>query len=236
MSALTRRGFGGIAALASAAAASAARAESPEADRFRALYTEEWDWRMAQFPDDEDPKRPIAPYLPAASQAAQDARLAKWRATQSALAAIDPGRLSADEQVDYAVYKGQIDALEASQAFRDYEQPFNSDSSFWGDLTGLCYRAFRTEADYRAYIAQLRQQPRYFAENVEQMRKGLARGFTPPRVTLTGRDGSATSVAQPPSRPATPSSGSRSPTCRRRSRPRSPPSSSGTGRARSKRR
>jgi uncharacterized protein (DUF885 family) len=85
--------------------------------------------------------------------------------------------------------------MAASQAFRDYEMPFNSDSSFWGDLTEVCRRTFRSEADYRSYIAQMRQMRRYFTEQVGQMRAGLTRGFTPPKVTLTGRDGSAASVA-----------------------------------------
>jgi len=36
--------------------------------------------------------------------------------------------------------------------------------------------------------------PRYFNEQVDEMRSGLKRGFTPPRVTLTGRDASLTAV------------------------------------------
>ena len=180
---------------AAALSAAAAQASTPASNRFRALYTEEWAWRLAEFPDDEDPERPIAPYLPKAGMEAQIARLAKWRDVQAKLATIDPTRLSPEEQVDYAVYKHQIDSMEASQAFRDYEAPFNSDSSFWGDLTGLCYRPFHREADYRAYTAQLLQQPRYFGEQIVLMRQGLARSFTPPKVTLTGRDGSAASIA-----------------------------------------
>jgi uncharacterized protein (DUF885 family) len=37
--------------------------------------------------------------------------------------------------------------------------------------------------------------PRYFAEETANMRAGLARGFTPPKVTLAGRDASLASVA-----------------------------------------
>jgi uncharacterized protein (DUF885 family) len=36
--------------------------------------------------------------------------------------------------------------------------------------------------------------PRYFNEQIDEMRRGLKRGFTPPRVTLAGRDGSITAV------------------------------------------
>ncbi len=190
---LTRRGFTGIAALA--AAPGLAKAASDATTAFRDIYTSEWAWRQAEFPDDEDPEKPIAPYLPKADQASQDARLARWRDVQAKLAALDVSKLSEGDRINFAVYRDQIDTLAASQAFRDYEMPFNSDSSFWGDLTGVCRRTFHTETDYRSYIAQMRQARRYFAEQVGQMRAGLARGFTPPKVTLTGRDGSAASVA-----------------------------------------
>ena len=36
--------------------------------------------------------------------------------------------------------------------------------------------------------------PRYFHEQTGEMRAGMKRGFTPPRVTLEGRDGSLTAV------------------------------------------
>lgn len=162
---------------------------------FRDIYMSEWTWRQAEFPDDGDPDKPIASYLPFASQASQDARLARWREVQTKLAAIDTSKLSGDERVNFAIYKNQIDTLTASQAFRDYEKPLNADSSFWGDLTEVCRRTFRTESDYRAYIAQMGQMRRYFAEQIVQMRAGVARGFTPPKVTLTGRDASSASVA-----------------------------------------
>ena len=40
----------------------------------------------------------------------------------------------------------------------------------------------------------MRDIPRYFREQIAEMRAGEARGFTPPRVTLEGRDGSITAV------------------------------------------
>jgi uncharacterized protein (DUF885 family) len=46
----------------------------------------------------------------------------------------------------------------------------------------------RSEAEYTAYIATLRAVPRYFDQQIANMRAGLARGFTPPQVTLKGRE------------------------------------------------
>ena len=42
----------------------------------------------------------------------------------------------------------------------------------------------------------MRDIPSYFREEMEEMRRGLKRGFTPPRVTITGRDASITAVTE----------------------------------------
>ncbi|HTN40708.1 MAG TPA: DUF885 family protein, partial [Asticcacaulis sp.] len=48
--------------------------------------------------------------------------------------------------------------------------------------------------DYRNYIAQLGDMPRYFKDNTDNMRAGLKRGFTLPRISLEGRDATITSI------------------------------------------
>ena len=88
--------------------------------------------------------------------------------------------------MNYEVYRDQIDTLISQQKFREYEKPFNSDSSFWSGLGFTASRTFHTAQDYRNYIAQLNDVPRYFHEETANMRAGLARGFTPPRATLVG--------------------------------------------------
>ncbi len=195
---VTRRVFAGklpaAALIVAALPAAAASATAPEA--FRAIHTAEWAWREAEFPDEEDPKKPISPRLPDESAAAQDRRLAYWREVRTKLSALDPAALSAEDRVNFAVYVAQIDTLVAAQVWRDWEKPLNSDSAFWSDLTGVARRTFHAEADYRNYIARLRQYPRYFDDQIVNMRAGLARRFTPPRVTLKGRDLSVASVAQ----------------------------------------
>src|SRR4029077_1494748 len=55
-------------------------------------------------------------------------------------------------------------------------------------------RSFRSLADYQHWIAQMHDIPRYFHEQMQEMRAGMQRGFTPPRVTMAGRDTSITAV------------------------------------------
>ena len=173
-----------------------AAAPSPADARFKALSEREWAWRERQMAGNEDDDAPVSPRLPDESLANQQARLTYWTETLKALDKIPAGSLSAPVRVDYAVYRAQIEALLASQRYRDYEKPLNADSAFWSDLTYAARRPFRSETDYVNFIAQMGQMPRYFREQITNMRAGLARGFTPPRVTLTGRDSSITSVTE----------------------------------------
>jgi uncharacterized protein (DUF885 family) len=162
--------------------------------RLKAIYTAEWKWREDQFPDDEDSQKPIQDHLPKVDPATQSMRLAKWQDTLAQLDALPRADLSPAEQLNYAVYHPQIETLIANQRFRDYEMPANSDTTFWTNLGYTARRPFRNLQDYRNWISQMHDIPRYFKEQIDEMRLGLKRGFTPPRVTMAGRDASITAV------------------------------------------
>jgi uncharacterized protein (DUF885 family) len=164
--------------------------------RLRAIYTTEWKWREQQLADGEDSQRPIEDHLPKVDPPAQEMRLHYWEDVQKKLNAIDRAELSPKEQVNYDVYRPQIEVLIENQRFRAYEMPANSDSSFWTDLGYTARRNFRKPDDYRNWLGQLRDVPRYFHEQMDEMRAGAARGFTPPRITMAGRDASITSVIE----------------------------------------
>jgi uncharacterized protein (DUF885 family) len=169
--------------------------KTPSADsRLNTIYSAEWKWREDQFPDDEDAQKPIQDHLPKVDPDTQNMRLAKWQDTLAQLDAIPRADLSPPEQLNLAVYRPQIETLIANQRFRDFEMPANSDTTFWTDLGYTARRPFRNLQDYRNWISQMKDIPRYFTEQTDEMRRGLKRGFTPPRVTMTGRDASLTAV------------------------------------------
>lgn len=187
----------GLCCAALAGAALPAQAASSDA-KFKAIYTREWAWREQQFAgeDDEDSRKPLADHLPKLDAATQTMRLHYWQEVMRELDAIPPASLSRDAQLDYAVYKPQIEALVNSQLFRDYEMPANSDSAFWSDIASTAQRKLKSAEEYRRYIAFMNDIPRYFREQKANMRAGLARGFTPPKVTMTGRDKSISAIAE----------------------------------------
>jgi uncharacterized protein (DUF885 family) len=175
-----------------------AHAESAD-DRFKALYTKEWTWRQQQFGgiDNEDRQSdPHDNHLPAVDAATQAERLKYWRDVLKQLDAIPASELSAENQVNLAVYRPQVQDLAAEQAFRSYEMPFNSDSQFWSDLGFMTQRPLESVQAVRNYIAKLDDVPRYFDEQTANMRAGLKRGFSVPRAVLDGRDVSIASYAE----------------------------------------
>ncbi|PJK08041.1 DUF885 domain-containing protein [Lysobacteraceae bacterium NML08-0793] len=172
-------------------------AEASEDARFQAIYQREWAWRQQQegsAGEEDSPNNRIG--LPDVSPAAQARRLAMWEQVLRELDGIDPSKLSPAERINYLVYRPQVENLAASVRFGDFEMPFNADSSFWSWLGFMGQTPLRSVEDYRAYIAMLNDVPRYFGQHIDNMRAGLARGFSVPRATLDGRDQSIAQVAE----------------------------------------
>jgi uncharacterized protein (DUF885 family) len=166
-------------------AAGTQRVASSADERLRALYTEEWNWRRKELGRDADQQADAA-HLPRVDAASQQARLAYWTRTLAALDGVPFDRLSPEEKVNTQIFRTSIRALANDVKFRIYEAPFNSDTFFWTQFTPR--QGFTTAEAYRAYLGRLRDVPRYFDEQIANMRAGLARGFTVPRVSVVGRD------------------------------------------------
>ncbi|QJD92741.1 DUF885 family protein [Duganella dendranthematis] len=180
----------------SAATATPAVKAGPSDAQFKAVYTQEWKWRLSQKMEDgeDDDDSGVSVSLPRVDLATQNKRLAYWQDVMKKLDGIKEARLSPPERINYQVYKAQIAAFIAAQQFKDYEKPLNADTAFWSNMAGTARRSMTKEVELRDYLKQLADVPRYFNDEIVNMRVGLARGFTPPKVTLTGRDGSITSV------------------------------------------
>ncbi|WP_395407690.1 DUF885 domain-containing protein [Pseudoduganella sp. UC29_106] len=186
-----------VLAYAASAPVQALAAPSAADQKFSSIYKAEWQWRLQQrLEDDEDDVQAVQRDLPRVDTATQLKRQQYWEGVLKQLDTIKPAQLSAPERINFAVYRAQIAALLDNQRFREYEKPLNADSSFWSNMAGEARKPFRTLEDYRNYVAQLNDVPRYFDEEIANMRVGLKRGFTPPKVTLAGRDGSLTSVTE----------------------------------------
>ncbi len=174
--------------------------------RIQALYTADWQWRQQLRGDEDDDETAVRlrPQLPLIDAASQAERLRHWTEVLQQLQSMEPAKLSPPELLNYEIFRAQIQSLLNAQRFREYEKPVNSDSSFWADEAGAPQQPLRSAKDYENYIARLRDTPRFFADEEANMRAGLARGFTPPQITLFGRDKSIAATADAKSPEDTP--------------------------------
>ena len=181
-----------LSSLLTVAGSSAVPARTPantSADaRLQTLYTEEWEWRQKEL------GRGAADRFARVDAASQQSRLAYWTKTLAALDAIPFEQLSAEEKVNAQIFRTSLRELVSDVQYRTYEAPFNSDTFFWTSFTPR--QGFANAAAYRSYLARLRDVPRYFDEQIANMRAGLARGYSVPRVSVIGRDQTIEPVRQ----------------------------------------
>jgi uncharacterized protein (DUF885 family) len=183
----------GTSILGAPARAAPISANSPRTSadaRLKALYDGFAEWQAKEFGYFENARGESEQtgHLAHVDAQAQLRRAAHERDLLAQLNAIPTAQLSPDERVNAAVFRTLLENDVAEAHFRQWEMPFNSDSSFWTYLNER--NALEGPAQYQRYISRMRDIPRYFDEEIANMRAGLKRGFSVPRVTLEGRDAS----------------------------------------------
>jgi uncharacterized protein (DUF885 family) len=174
---------------------------TPADAKLRGLYDGYAAWNAKESGVFENARGETKPtdYLPRVDAATQLRQAAHLKELLDQVNAIPTSQLSPDERVNGAVFRTILENGIADARFREWEMPFNSDSSFW---TYLDERgSLEDPAEYRRYIARMRDIPRYFDEEIVNMKAGLKRGFSVPRATLNGRDASvAAFIADDPTK------------------------------------
>jgi uncharacterized protein (DUF885 family) len=164
--------------------------------RLKALYDAEYAWRMADSAQvAEGLRSEPGDRLPSVDPLSQQRRLDHWTTLLADLGRIPVAELSPEERINAAVLRAMAQADLNSVKYRTYEAPLNSDTFFWGSLSPRT--GYATAAHYRRYLARMRDVPRFFDENVANMRAGLKRGYTAPSVGLAGRDTTIEPFAKP---------------------------------------
>ena len=187
-----------VMALPAAAQVSApAAAVATAADKqLKTIYDAEWQWRLGEFAQVMDGLRSKdGDRFPGVTPADWARRKAYWQTAMSNMARIADAELSPDERINKAVLAESLRAQVANIGWRTYEAPINSDTFFWSEVKH--YAELESVAEYRRYLKRLADLPRYFDENIANMRSGIERGYTVPRVTLTGRDTTIVPFARP---------------------------------------
>lgn len=157
------------------------------AGELNALFEREWEQRLANDPllatsvgDHRFDDR-----LPSVSAEDHERRAERAEERLAELEAIDLDALGDEDRANAAIFRRQLEDRIAHVHFGAYQIPFSTDEGFHVAFAQLPSQVpLRTAEDYEAYLARLRAFPDYVDQHVENMRAGLARGFTMPRAVL----------------------------------------------------
>jgi len=166
-------------------------AVADEVAKLHAIFDKNWETRLRESPlfATSVGRHEYDDRLPSVTPADLARRQAQRKATLAELEHIHRSELPVDEQVNYDIFKQQIDQGIESFEFGDYEMPINADSGFHSGFSRLPKEMpLATVKDYENYISRLNAWPRYVREQIALMRLGLKRGMTVPRATLEGYD------------------------------------------------
>ena len=177
-----------VATLTLALATTSALADGP-GDALQRLFDDERDflWRADPLAATYDGIHDYDDRLPSVTPADQQRRVEADREFLRRLRAIDRAALGPQEQVSYDLFDFMVTQRLALAGHHEWRMPLTSDSGFHADVLFLHELANpRSTSDYERYIARLRDLPRYFDENIANMRQGLRDGFTLPAEVLPG--------------------------------------------------
>ena len=106
---------------------------------------------------------------------------------------ISQDELSAENKINYAIIKAQLDNKIANYQFKSHYIPFKSESGFHSNINfTIDATEFKTEQDIEDYVNKIAAMPTYFEQNIYWMRAGLASGITQPQAVLIGYEKSIT--------------------------------------------
>ncbi len=144
-------------------------------------------WREDPLTATGDGVRDYDDRLPSVTPVAQARRLKADEAFVKRLHAIKRTRLSHQEQVSYDLFAFMVSSRVSLARHKEWRIPFNSDSGFFADLLQLHSLVDpQTVKQYDDYVARLNDVPRYFDENIANLRQGMRDGFTLPSAILEG--------------------------------------------------
>jgi uncharacterized protein (DUF885 family) len=166
-----------------------AAADGDEAARLHELFEREWEWRLEENPllATDVGRHDYDDRLPSVAAADHERRAQATRGFLADLDGIDRAELGDEDRVSYDIFRRQLEERLAEHAFDDWQIPINADSGFHIGLARLPEEVpLATVEGYENYLSRLGAFPRYFEQQIANMRLGLERGMTIPKAVLAG--------------------------------------------------
>lgn len=154
-----------------------------------AIIAEHWQYRMQEFPL-EATQSGISEFNDRFHGVTAEDRARRLTAEQGFLRRtrdIDSSRLSVSDRVNAELFEWVLEDSLGSYELNLARIPFNTFSGFYMDVLNASNGVpMNTAKDYEDYIARMRDVPRYFSENLDNMREGIRSGFTLPKIVIEG--------------------------------------------------
>ena len=168
--------------------AGAAQAQTPS-QRLSALFDAQYQYDLREDPIGAT-SAGVRIYDDRLSSETAEARAeadAAYRGFLEQLERIDRSALSHQEQISYDLFSFMVGQRVRLARYGGWRMPLNSDSGFYSGIL-MMHRAHnpQTVRDYETYIARLNDVPRYFREQIANMREGVRDGFTMPSEIVPG--------------------------------------------------
>jgi len=157
--------------------------------RLQALFDKDWEFRMAEFPTMASYTGSPGAYDKLGSVAEEDQlrRADFWRGILDELHQIGTDSLSGEDKINYLLFERQLKSMVSNIEFRSYQIPILVDEGFHTSFARLPdFVPFNSTTDYENYISRMRAWPALVEQQITNMRAGMARGFSQPRVILQG--------------------------------------------------
>lgn len=171
----------------------------PIAPALQAIIDQSWQLQLSASPEmaysmgDASAAGKLSDLSPAALAKLNQGQIA----VLARLKALDRSSLSKEDKINAQILEDQIQNDVDLYRFKDYYLPITAESGFHAYITSIAQGRFNTLEDYRNYIAKLNALPTYFAQQTHWLKKGLAEGITPPKVTLNGFEDSISAYIVP---------------------------------------
>ena len=164
-------------------------AQSSADEQLNAIMAEHWEFSLRESPtlatsvgvDDFNDR------MPSAKREDQLRRMEAEKSFLRRVADIDADELSADARVNAEIFAWTLEDSIGATELNLSRIPFNTFYGFYmAALTASDGVVMKSSEDYEDYLARLADIPRYFDENIENMREGVRSGFVLPQIVIEG--------------------------------------------------
>jgi uncharacterized protein (DUF885 family) len=154
---------------------------------FKQVIRDYQSFKERQSPFNQDIAGQTNSQLPDLSAATLEQQHQNLAVIYQRLITINNEQLSRAEKINYSVLAYTIKNQLDSYTNKEHYMPLTAESGFHVWISRINQQVnFKTEQDYRDYLARLTKLPAYFSQQVAWMDKGILAGITQPQIVLKG--------------------------------------------------